>query len=60
MVKINYVCCFCLLLCTSGIAQELKQVAINANFNDQEAPPQNLPSQRVAGDTVLLSTQLTC
>ena len=43
MVKIDYLCWFCLLLCTSGIAQEVKQVAINANFNDQEAPPQGTP-----------------
>src|SRR5215475_8245217 len=49
MTKANYVCCFCLLLCTSGIAQEMKQVAINTNFDDQEAPPQSTPALRARG-----------
>jgi hypothetical protein len=43
MAKNNYLWCFCLLLCTSGVAQEMKQVAIDINFDAQEAPPQSTP-----------------
>jgi hypothetical protein len=49
MAKTNYFCCFCLLLCTSGVAQEMKQVAIDANFNGQEAPPQSTPALPARG-----------
>src|SRR5215470_3339375 len=44
MLKANYLCCVCALLCTTGVAQDMKQVAMNTDFNDQEAPPQSTPA----------------
>jgi len=44
MTKANYLCCICVLLCTTGVAQDMKQAAMNTDFNDLEAPPQSMPA----------------
>ena len=45
MTKAGYFCCICMLLCAKGVAQDMKQLAMDAEFGCQEpAAPQSVPA----------------
>ena len=44
MTKAKYLCWTCLLICTSGVAQEVKQLTTDANLNEQQSEAQTPPT----------------
>lgn len=43
MTKVKYFCCICLLTCSTGFAQETKQVLAQADLDGQQPQAQNAP-----------------
>ena len=44
MIKVKYFCWICLLICTSGVAQDVKQLATDPNLNEQQSDAQAAPA----------------